>query len=98
MAGVGVIPGGVADTGLDGHRMWTPTTRAQRRRDHLRYASDLTEAEWAVLEPLFPAARAHRSAPHAAAPRAGGDPLVKRHQETGPSAFSVQPGCAGEQP
>ncbi len=38
--------------------MWTPTTRAQHSRDHLRYASDLTDAEWAVLEPLFPAARA----------------------------------------
>lgn len=38
--------------------MWTSATRAQHRRDHLRYASDLTDAEWAVLEPLFPAARA----------------------------------------
>jgi putative transposase len=37
--------------------MWTPTTRAQHTRDHLRYASDLTDAEWAVLEPLFPARR-----------------------------------------
>ena len=38
--------------------MWTPTTRAQHTRAHLRYASDLTDAEWAVLEPLCPAARA----------------------------------------
>lgn len=38
--------------------MWTPTSRAQHGRAHLRYASDLTDAEWAVLEPLFPAARA----------------------------------------
>ena len=34
--------------------MWTATTRAQHRRDGLRFASDLTDAEWAVLEPLLP--------------------------------------------
>jgi hypothetical protein len=25
---------------------WTKTTREQYRRDHLRYASDTTDAEW----------------------------------------------------
>jgi putative transposase len=35
--------------------MWTATTRAQHRRDGLRFPSDLTDAEWAVLEPLLPA-------------------------------------------
>ena len=34
--------------------MWTPTTRAQHRRDGLRFASDLTDAEWRVLEPFLP--------------------------------------------
>jgi transposase len=34
--------------------MWTPTTRAQHSREGLRFASDLTDAEWAVLEPLLP--------------------------------------------
>ncbi|CAH2601861.1 protein of unknown function [Rhodovastum atsumiense] len=34
--------------------MWTPTTRAQHRRDGLRFASDTTDAEWAVLRPLLP--------------------------------------------
>ena len=34
--------------------MWTPDTRLEHDRDDLRYASDLTDAEWAVLEPLFP--------------------------------------------
>jgi len=34
--------------------MWTPTTRAHHNRDGLRVASDLTDAEWAVLEPLLP--------------------------------------------
>jgi transposase len=36
--------------------MWTATTRAQHRRDELRFASDLTDAEWAVIEPLLPQA------------------------------------------
>ena len=34
--------------------MWTPTTRALHRRDDLRFASDVTDAEWAVLAPLLP--------------------------------------------
>ena len=34
--------------------MWTPTTRAQHRRAGLRYGSDVTDAEWAVLSPLLP--------------------------------------------
>jgi transposase len=38
--------------------MWTETTRAQYRRDGLRYASDMTDAEWALIEPHMPAAKA----------------------------------------
>jgi transposase len=34
--------------------MWTATTRAQHKREGLRFASDLTDAEWAVLAPLLP--------------------------------------------
>ena len=37
---------------------WTETTRGQYRRDHLRYASDLTDAEWVVIEPHMPERRA----------------------------------------
>src|SRR5215212_8809747 len=36
--------------------MWTPTTRRQHSRDGLRYETDLTDAEWAVIEPLLPKA------------------------------------------
>jgi putative transposase len=36
--------------------MWTATTRAQHMRDGLRFASDVTDAEWTVLEPLLPPA------------------------------------------
>ena len=35
--------------------MWTPTTRRQHSRACLRYETDLTDAEWAVIEPLIPA-------------------------------------------
>ena len=34
--------------------MWTPATRPQHRRDHLGHGTDLTDAEWAVIEPLPP--------------------------------------------
>ena len=33
---------------------WTEITRLQYRRDGLRFASDATDAEWALLEPLMP--------------------------------------------
>jgi putative transposase len=35
---------------------WTGITRAKYRRDGLRYASDTTDAEWKLIEPLMPAA------------------------------------------
>jgi len=34
--------------------MWTPTTRRQYSRDGLRYETDLTDAEWALIAPLLP--------------------------------------------
>jgi hypothetical protein len=37
--------------------MWTETTRGQYRRDGLRYASDMTDAEWAMVEPFMPAVK-----------------------------------------
>jgi putative transposase len=33
---------------------WTEITRQQYRRDNLRFASDATDAEWALLAPLMP--------------------------------------------
>jgi putative transposase len=33
---------------------WTEITREQYRRDALRFASDTTDAEWALLEPFMP--------------------------------------------
>ena len=34
--------------------MWTPEHRLAARRDGLRYGSDLTDAEWALVEPMIP--------------------------------------------
>lgn len=42
--------------------MWTEITRSQYRREGLRYSSDMTEAEWAVLEPVLPG-KARRGRP-----------------------------------
>jgi len=40
---------------------WTETTRPHYERRCLRYASDLTDAEWALIEPLMlPASRVGR--------------------------------------
>ena len=35
---------------------WTEITRKQYRRDALRYASDMTDAEWALVKRLLPRA------------------------------------------
>ncbi len=38
--------------------MWTEITRPKYGRDGLRYASDLTSAEWNLIEPYMPRAKA----------------------------------------
>lgn len=37
-----------------GYAMWTPTTRRRHSRTGLRYETNLTDAEWAVIRPLMP--------------------------------------------
>lgn len=37
--------------------MWTTENRARYNREQLRYPSDVTDAEWAVIAPLIPPAR-----------------------------------------
>lgn len=34
--------------------MWTPATREQHNRDHLRYGSDVSDAEWEIIAPFMP--------------------------------------------
>lgn len=36
---------------------WDDITRKQHNRDHMRYPSDLTDKEWAVVAPLIPPAK-----------------------------------------
>jgi transposase len=45
---------GFADS-LDSKMAWTEITRQKYRRDGLRYASDTTDEEWAVIAPRLPA-------------------------------------------
>ncbi len=33
---------------------WNRTTREQYKREAVRYESDLTDAEWGLIEPLIP--------------------------------------------
>jgi len=37
--------------------MWTEKNRSRYNRDHLRYPSDVTDEEWAHLEPHIPPAK-----------------------------------------
>ena len=37
--------------------MWTTENRARYKRETLRYPSDLTDEEWALIEPLIPPAK-----------------------------------------
>src|SRR5271166_780219 len=39
------------------HNLWTKITRPKYERAAQRYASDLTDAEWAVIEPHMPATK-----------------------------------------
>src|SRR5690348_17856376 len=36
------------------HNMWTEITRPKNERAGRRYASDLTDAEWRLIEPFMP--------------------------------------------
>jgi len=34
--------------------MWTPATRRRHSRKNLRYETDLTDEEWAIIAPYLP--------------------------------------------
>jgi transposase len=50
--------------------VWTEITRPQYRRDGLRYASDTTDAEWALIAPHLPPLPRRRRRPRSTEPRA----------------------------
>jgi putative transposase len=45
-----------AKTRWEHNMSWTEITRKQYQRDELRYASDMRDAEWKLIEPLMPSA------------------------------------------
>ena len=57
--------------------MWTADNRPRYNRDKLRYPSDLTDAEWAHIEPLIPHPRRRR---RPATERVGGAKRQTPHQ------------------
>ena len=58
--------------------MWTEITRRKYEREGQRYASDLTHAEWALIEPHMPAAKAFGPAARDRVARRTGRDLVYR--------------------
>ena len=65
----GLIPGGPP--------MWTSENRARYDRSKLRYPSDLTDEEWALVEPLIPPRQARRRQAHGDHARGGERPDVR---------------------
>src|ERR1700739_4140489 len=56
-------------------KMWTEITRPKYEREGQRYASDLTDAEWALIEPHMPAAK-RLGRPRATELRSGLDAIL----------------------
>ena len=59
--------------------MWTETTRRQYRREVLRYASDMSDVKWALIEPHL-GETAGKAAPRAAACGGGSAALSVAHR------------------
>ena len=64
--------------------MWTPKTRSQHDREHLRYGSDLTDKEWQLIEPFLPPPEVAMTVhdqdrpPAGPGPQPGPGPVVRR--------------------
>ena len=62
--------------------MWTNENRARYDRSNLRYPSDLTDAEWLLIEPLIPPAK-----------RGGGKRKVNMRQVVNGLMYVLSTGC-----
>jgi transposase len=52
-----VIPCAAPESSTGGAEMWKPEHRRAAVRHGLRYPSDLTDAEWVLVEPMIPPAK-----------------------------------------
>src|SRR5207244_555105 len=68
------------------HKMWTETTRRKYEREGRRYASDLTDAEWGLIEPHMPAAKP----PGRRGPRGGAGPGARQGRDPGDAAKKIK--------
>ncbi len=62
--------------------MWTNENRHHYDRSHVRYPSDLTDAEWALVEPLIPPAK-----------RGGGKRTVNMREVVNGLMYVLSTGC-----
>jgi transposase len=62
--------------------MWTTENRHRYNRDRLRYPSDLTDAEWQLIEPLIPPAK-----------RGGGKRTVVMREVVNGVMYVLSTGC-----
>ena len=62
--------------------MWTAENRPKYNRDHLRYPSDLTDEEWAHIEPHIPPAK-----------RGGNKRRVKEREIVNGIMYVLSTGC-----
>jgi transposase len=62
--------------------MWTTENRHRYNRDRLRYPSDLTDAEWQLIEPLIPPAK-----------RGGGQRTVVMREVVNGVMYVLSTGC-----
>lgn len=62
--------------------MWTSENRARYDRSELRYPSDLTDGEWALIEPLIPPAK-----------RGGGKRRVDMREVVNGLMYVLSTGC-----
>jgi len=62
--------------------MWTTENRHRYDRDRLRYPSDLTDAEWQLIEPLIPPAK-----------RGGGKRTVNVREVVNGMMYVLSTGC-----
>jgi len=62
--------------------MWTTENRHRYDRDRLRYPSDLTDAEWQLIEPLIPPAK-----------RGGGKRTVVMREVVNGVMYVLSTGC-----